>query len=422
MTMRRFYSYKAIVAAIVAGTLFGCGGGDDPQSSATEVRQATWYRAQNDMNERGVEAFAPDVKALTHQTLRQIVHVSVGGKAIRVKFSNLFGSTPLVIDKVHVAKTLGGDAIQVESDKALRFAGQQAITIAPGQESWSDDLAVSVEPRSTLVVSMHVAGTAELRTGHRFSRTTSYVAEGDQVSAARLIDPKPVLASFILTAVDVTREGKTPVIVAIGDSLTQGGSSTIDAFASYPEQLSDLLNASATPAAVVNSGIGGGRLVKDVFGPCGLCRLDRDVLQVSGATHAILLFGINDISWSQGYSRLINDSTQVYGADVFIATLKQAIEKAKAAGLKVYVGTVFPQNTLLTATFAGQAMRTAMNDFIRTQTLSDGVVDFDAVLRDPAEPLKLNARYDSGDGTHPNDSGYAIMAQEVKKIIGIPAL
>lgn len=412
--IRRF-----VVGAFIAGALAGCGGGDDAPSG---IHQATWYRAQNDMNERGVERFSPEVKSLSNQTLRQIVHVSVGGQGLRVKLSNLFGTSPLVVNKTHVAKALGGDALQPESDRALRFGGQETVTIAAGQEVWSDDLDVNVEPRSALVVSMHVAGAAELRTGHRFSRTTSYVAAGDQVSAARLQDPTTVLASFILTAVDVMRAERTPVLVAIGDSTTQGGSSTVDAFASYPEQLSDLLNAGANPVAVVNSGIGGGRLVKDVFGPCGLCRLDRDVLQVTGATHMVLLFGINDISWSQGYARLINDSSQIYGVDVFITTLRQAIEKAKTAGVKVYVGTVFPQNTLLTATFDGQAMRTAMNDFIRTQTLSDGIVDFDAALRDPSEPLKLNPMYDSGDGTHPNDSGYAIMAQEVARVIGTPRL
>jgi lysophospholipase L1-like esterase len=357
--------------------------------------------------------FPPQVApSFSAQTVRQVLRLSLGGDALRVKVSNLFGTAPLTITALRVAKSTGTSSIDASSDTGVTFGGQTSVTVPAGSELYSDTVALATTPLANLAISMYFAGAVTVRTIHPVARQTAYVIAGNQVSAGSLsgASADPTAPYYALTSVETLSSEATKVVVAFGDSHTDGMGSTPDAAKRFPNQLDDRLKAAGLRrTGVVNEGIGGNRWLNDFAGPNAASRLDRDLLNVPGVTHAIVLEGINDI----GFSVSPAPSQDVSATQIGTA-IANAVARVKSRGIKVIVGTLLPYKGADYYSAAGDAKRQALNDWIRGGgSGADAVVDFDRALQNPADPTTLNPAYDSGDHLHPNDTGYGVMAAAV---------
>lgn len=376
-------------------------------------RYASWAAPQQDYNEMPAPELlaagfpAPSPQTFDNQTVRQVVRLSAGGDGVRIKLSNLFGAGPVTFSGVRLAKSQGGWAIDPGSDTGVTFGGQNSLTLAAGAEQWSDEITLPLQTNTELAVSMFFAGSARVATSHSLGKRTNYLTSGNALSAATCTGAKTVQSYYWLAGVDVSGTHETNVIVAFGDSITDGEGSTADANLRYPDQLDELLQSSGTlgRVSVVNSGISANRWLRDGVGPNGAGRFKRDVLDVSGATHVVILLGINDL----GMGALI--PSQNATADRITAAMAGAIAGAKAKGLKVLVGTILPYDGFFACTDSGEAARQTVNAWIRANETIDAVVDFDLALRDPDNPTRFLALYDSGDHLHPNDTGYLELAR-----------
>ena len=407
---RRFFGH-ALAAALFSAALLGCGGGGDDQSDS--LYYASWTGAMSDATTALPIAPAAAPVTFTEQTVRHVVRISLPSeRAVRVKLSNLFGRRPLTFSAVRVAKSTGLGAIDTSSDAAVTFGGSSSVTLAVGEERFSDDIAINLPARSNLAITMYFAGTQVLQTVHGLGMQLAYLGAGNQVSAADI--PAAITTSFRnpyfgITAVESALTNTPKVVVAFGDSITDGFNSTVDAAKRYPNLLDDRLKAAGVNTSVVNAGISGNRWMFDGTGPHGNGRFTRDVLNVSGVTHTIILLGINDI----GLSSILAANGQSVSAEQLIASIGGAIAKAKAKNIKVLVGTLLPYKGASYYTVDGDVKRQAVNAWIRENKEIDGVVDFDLLMRSSDDPLAINPAFDSGDHLHPNDAGYAAMAGAV---------
>jgi lysophospholipase L1-like esterase len=356
-----------------------------------------------------------DTRTFENQTVRHIVHVSVGGRRVRVRLSNVFGAQPLVVGAVHVALRDSGAAIVPSSDRGLTFSDRPSITIPAGADALSDPVDLNVPTRGDLAVSIFVPQNTGPATFHASSEQTTYIAgPGDLSGAANLPGAATTLSRFWLSVVEVTPCEPLGAVVTVGDSITEGFGSTVDANHRWPDLLSARLNANRARLAVVNQGIGCGRLLHDFCGSSLASRFDRDVLAVTGVSHVVVLIGIVDI----GLPGLIGAPDQAVSADDLIAGYKQLIARGHAKGLTLIGATITPIGAS-TSTFPGfftpegEAKRQAVNQWIRTSGSFDGVIDFDVVVRDPANPAQMLPALNSGDGVHPNDAGYEAMANAI---------
>jgi lysophospholipase L1-like esterase len=351
-------------------------------------------------------------ESFDNQSVRQVVRLSLGGDAVRVKISNLFGKAPVTFSGVNLAKAgASASTIDPATDVALTFGGQPSITLAAGTESTSDAVTMTVAPLTTMAVTMHFAGPTPMPTVHWVARHTTYVAPGNQLSAPSMLAiAQDLRASYYgLAAVEASSTQPAKVIVAFGDSHTDGLGSTFDANKRYPDQLDDRVKtAGQSRTGIVNAGISGNRWVNDFTGPSGNSRFDRDVLGVTGVTGVILLEGINDIGFPVSVA-----PGQDVSAQQIIDAITAAAVKAKARGVRVYVGTLLPFKGSDNYNADGEAKRQAVNAWIRSSAAIDAVFDFDAAVRNPADTASLLPAFDSGDHLHPNDAGYAAMAAAV---------
>ena len=346
-----------------------------------------------------------------NQTLRQIVHTSVGGDRVRVRLST-FGAGALRIGSARVALRDAGASIVPGSDRPLTFGGQTSMTVPPGAVVVSDEVDFEVPPLSDLAVSLYVPGATGPATWHFVALQTSYVSPaGDFTDSILMPVQSTTQAWFWLAGVEVTASQQTNAIVVLGDSVTDGTRSTADANRRWPDRLSERIL--ATPGnhkmGVLNQGLSGNRLLHDGIGPNALARFDRDVLTQAGATHAIVLLGNNDIFFGQLFP------ADAVTADQIIQGHRVLIARARTAGLKIYGATLTPLQGAgpATAFAAVEEQRQAVNHWIRTSNEYDAVIDFDAITRDPAMPTRLLPALDSGDHLHPNDRGYAAMADAI---------
>ena len=359
-------------------------------------------------------AHAPPV-ALNNQTVRQIVRVSLGGSRFRIRLSNEFGESPLHLDAVHVALSGGDSTIQLGTDHALTFSGgEREVTIPEHAYVMSDPVDISVPNLGQLVVSIHVPGNEKILTEHFFAMQNAWVAPKDVTGSAVLPPTTTLTRRLLLSGVEVVPTArKTHVVVALGDSTTGGFGSTPNSDRRWPDRLAERLVAKKAPVAVINAGIGGNRLLHDFIGPNALSRFDRDVLSQSGVTHVIVLIGINDFGLPGGRKLPQEEVT----LEQMVTGFRQMIERAHQRGIKIIAGTLLPFSAIPERpgyySEASAAKREALNQWIRSSHEFDGVVDFDAVLRDPANPKNLLAAYDSGDHLDPNDDGYKAMADAV---------
>lgn len=359
---------------------------------------------------------APDTRAFRAQTLRQVLQPSLDGERVRVRFSNRFGKTPLRIAAASVALGTGTDAVSPASLRTLRFGGRASTTIAPGAEAWSDGVALKVEAGQSVAVSLYLDRTTPFATMYLMGAGGGWLAEGNAVMAPKLPKAAPLPMNHIVTGLDVLTTQPVRTVVAFGDSITAGGGES--GTGAYPDMLATRLRDSPQAAhevSVINAGIGGNRLLVDSIGPNGLSRFARDVLGQSGVTHAIVLLGTNDIGRA-AFGALPGVEVaphEVPTAERITDGLGQLVKQARAKGVKVLLGTVPPFGNTPYATEANEAMRESVNRWVRSRQDVEGVIDFDAVLRDPAAPRQLNPTFDSGDHLHPNRAGHAAMAAAI---------
>lgn len=406
---RRGWIVRALAPLALSGLMLSGLTGCTVFSGPPTDYVATWNASQQDRFEPVPLPGWPEPEPtlLQDQTLRQVIRTSLGGDGVRIKLSNRFGRAPVVFDAVHVARATAASSIDPTTERAVTHNGDARITLAPGAELWTDRVAIPVAAQGLLAVTMHARNGAAFGTQHTLARQTAYRVPGAQATATTFAYPEFIPSYHWLAAVDVVAQGRPPVLVAFGDSITDGYAATPDQSRRYPDRLDDRLKAAGMRMSVVNAGISGNRWLHDVIGPSGESRFVRDVLEVSGITHALVLLGINDI----GFARFVPD--QAVTADALITAMRTAIGKARARGVKVILGTLLPYQGARYFSAPGEAQRQAINAWIRTPGHADGIVDFDAALRDPARPTTLRPAYDSGDHLHPNDAGYAAMAQAV---------
>ena len=338
-----------------------------------------------------------------------VVHTSIGGRRARIQLSNTFGTTPLKVGAAHVALRDKESAILPGSDHALTFSGRASFTIPPGAEIISDPVDLDVPKLGDLVISVYVPGDVAAPTSHLTGLHATYISKtGDFTSAPSIADATNTLAWYWISSVDVLAPADTKLIVAYGDSITDGATSTPDTDSSWPSQLAQRLlgNKATAGVAIVNQGISGNRVLSDGAGVSALARFDRDVLAQPGVQWLIVMEGINDIGLG---ARLTG--TDAVTAEDLIAAQRQLIERAHMRGIKVMGATLTPFAGAAYYSDEGEAIRTALNEWIRTGKAYDAVIDFDAATRDPENPKQIRPTYNIRDHLHPNDAGYKAMAE-----------
>lgn len=355
---------------------------------------------------------------LEDATLRQVVRLSIGGNRVRVLLSNAFGTQPLVVDAAHIALAPAADSsrIAAASDRPLTFDGASEVTIPAGASYWSDPVDFAAAPRAVVAVTIHLPHAPVGQTGHPGSRSTSYVMAGNHVADADLPGAKTVVHWYQLAGIAVDAPAGARAIVTLGDSITDGHGATDNGNNRWPDQLADRLQASAATRqiGVLNHGIGGNHLLTDGLGPNALARFDRDVLAQPGVRYLIVLEGINDLGLLTRDAPATAEAHKALVAHM-IGAYRQIVLRARAAGIKVYGATVVPDGTspYYHPDALSEADRQAVNAFIRAPGNFDAVIDFDAAIRDPADPRRMLKQYDSGDGLHPSVAGYHAMAAAV---------
>ncbi|AOK15398.1 GDSL family lipase [Burkholderia cepacia] len=355
---------------------------------------------------------APDVAG---RTVRQIVYPTVTGRAARIRLSNVYGSAPLVVESASLARAGDGAALADGVPVAVRFGGRASVTLAPGQELESDPVGIDVATGRPYAVSLYMGARQRMTVWHRVSNQVNYVSgPGDHTKDAGAGAFRTRFTQFAwVTELAVETGSARASVAAIGDSITDGLRSSVNRNRRWPDALARRL-AESDAVGVVNLGISGNRLLSDsaCYGTSLQSRFERDALSRAGVKAAIVLIGINDINFAAMPPRAGLDCdhphTQVTAASL-IDGYRRLIDAAHRQGVKVFGATLTPAGLP-----AGrEAIRLEVNWWIRSGGGFDGVVDFDAVLRDPARPSVLQRRFDSGDGIHPSDAGYTAMADAV---------
>ena len=353
---------------------------------------------------------SPAFRGFNNQTVRMIVRTSIGGRRLRVQLSNAFGATPVVVGAAHIALRGKDSEIVPGTDRALGFSGKPGCTIGPGVVIFSDPVELTVPALSDLSVSLYFPGETGPPTTHSTGLHTTYISkEGDATAQPAMADATTSQSYYYLAAVDVQAPAAASLIVAFGDSITDGARSTPDTNHSWPALLAARLakNKATANLAVANLGIGGNRVLRDMTGASALARLDRDVLSQSGVQFLMVLEGINDIG------RGATVPGEEVTSEELIGAYKQIIERAHTHGIKVIGCTLTPYEGAAYARPEGETIREAVNAWIRTSGAYDAVVDFEAATRDPANPRRFRPDLDPGDHLHPNDAGYQAMADAV---------
>jgi lysophospholipase L1-like esterase len=346
-------------------------------------------------------------KTFENETVRQVVRLSAGGRQVRIRFTNEYGLVPLVIGAATIAHA-GADGAVNGAPVAITFSGASSVTIPRGAPFLSDPVDLPVNALDKVSISIFLPGSTGLCTCHPLATATSEVSPKGDFTRATFAPASTFINRAFISAVEaIPAQPSRGVVVAFGDSITDGYRSTPDGDKRWPDILAARLTARGPGWAVVNEAISGNRVLgfeREIFGDAALARFDRDVLSVPGLTHMIILEGVNDIGMG-GDKRPTPDQ--------MIAGYKQLIARAHDKGVKIYGGTIIPFKGAAYYTEAGETVRQAVNTWIRTSNAFDGVVDFDAVMRDPTDPLKMPVDLQSGDWLHPNDAGYTAMGAAV---------
>jgi len=357
----------------------------------------------------GQRGAAQPLPAFNNRTVRMIVRTTIGGRRARVWLSNAFGTANLNIGAAHLGVRNKDSEIVAGTDRALMFNGKPSVTIPPGAQMVSDPVDLNVPKLGDLAVSVYVSGDAGAVTTHALGLRTTYIAdqEGDLSAQPAIADATNSQSWYWLAGVDVMAPADAAAIVAFGDSITDGATSTADTNRSWPSVLAERLAANRATAniAIINHGISGNRILGDGAGVSALARFDRDVLSQAGVKWVMILEGINDI----GGGARGNPVTSY----ALIGAMRQMIERAHTHGIKVIGCTLTPFQGAGYYSDEGETIRETVNNWIRNSGSFDAVVDFDAATRDPANPKQFLAKYNISDHLHPNDAGYKAMADAV---------
>ncbi len=381
------------------------------QTAAPDRWIATWAASQFAAPPRPPADSVDRIPTIANRTIREIVRVSAGGSRVRIRLSNQGGDRPLVVGSVHVALRTSGAAIDPSTDRPITFNGRPSVIIRAGSYMVSDAVTLAIPALADVAISLFVADTTRLSTRHALGLQTNYVSAPGDFAGAASVAPDTTLQFWpFLAGVDVVNPSVTGVIVAIGNSITDGARSTPDSNSRWPDVLARRLLTSKEPRkAVVNAGISGNRVLSPGAGPSALERFDRDVLMQPGVTHVIVLEGINDISGGTGAANPRNEIS----VEELIAGHKQLIDRAHERGLVIFGATLTPTGGLRGVTPERMARRDAVNAWIRTSRAYDGVIDFDKATRDPSDTTRFLPAYDSGDHLHPSDAGYKAMGNAI---------
>lgn len=354
--------------------------------------------------------------AFNNITLRMNGRLSLGGKVLRVRLSNAHGTKPLRIGEAHVGLRAGGPAIVQGSDRVLTFGGEPSAVIPTGSLLISDPVELDAPALGDIAVTVHLPDDLQPSFGitGRYARLTNYISPLGNFAAEQVMPVGKITDDwYIVSGIDVLADSGAGAVVALGDSLTDGNISTHDIYANWPSQLARRLAArqGGRPMAVMNQGLGGNRILHDIRGDSGLRRFDRDVLAQAGVTHVIVLLGTNDLRnrWAK--------PEEEANAPALIAGLKQFAVRAHARGIRIFGGTITPfeNETFLPGAWnpAREAVRQAVNAWIRTGEAFDSIIDFDAAVRDPERPTSMLPLYDCGDHLHQSDLGYNHMGDVI---------
>ena len=421
---------QCALAGLMALGLSACGGGgDDPPAKAWQTSWATAPTGPASLS--NTELFLPLI-TLDNQTVRLIVRSNVAGSQIRIRLSNEIGDAPaaLEIGAAHVAVRDKGSSIVSGTDRTLTFGGKRDVVIPAKGMVYSDPVDLNVAAMSDLAISLYLPKKTVVQSAHFVTRQNSYLNPGNESAAVALSAAVPTSSWFVATGLDVM-SSKPMTLVAYGDSITDGfGDSSMRTDAptpwpSWPSRLADRVAAASNLAglSVVNAGISGNRLMSDapnlgnsdaalraraVYGPKGVSRFQRDVVEQRGASCVVILQGINDIGIGAMEGKPVT-SAQI------TAAYQQMIAQARGAGMKAIGATLLPFAGYAAPYYSADnnAIRESVNQWIRTSGAYDAVIDFDAIVRDPGNPLQMQAQYDSGDHLHPNDVGYKAMADGI---------
>jgi lysophospholipase L1-like esterase len=393
--MRTSVGVVAALAVLAAG-LVAPGAG-----AAPVLRVATWGPSMT--------VGGPD---FADETIRMVVHTSVGGSSVRIRLSNQRSTTPLAVGEVDVAERAGQATAVAGSRHAVTFSHSGTVTIAAGGEVVSDPVEMSVAADTSLLVSLYLPQATSSSTWHSDAFDTSYLSRPGN-HAVDVDDGNYVTATtswYYLSGLDVVSPAARGSVVAFGDSITDGYNTPIGAYATWPQDLARRLGGSQ-PLGVVDAGIGGNRVLTDVpniwQGVSAVTRFRHDALAEPGVRDVILLEGINDIGNNAG------PGGAPLTAQALIDGYRDLVEQAHTAGVRIIGATMLPCRGSSNYSDSGEAIRQAANAWIRTSGAFDGVIDFDHVMQDPSDPTVLNPAFDSGDHLHPNAAGMQAMANSI---------
>jgi len=360
------------------------------------------------------------IRSFNNQTLRMVVNTSIPGRTVRVELANTFGKGRLKIGAAHIAlrdtRATKDAAILPISDRALTFSGNTSAIIPAGAVILSDPIDLAVPAVGDLVISLFLPEDSGLPTQHANGLHTTYISGAGNFTAQTTFSPERTSTSwYFLSGVHVLAPTDTGAIIAFGDSITDGSTSTVDTNSSWPSALARRFHAAGIKnVAVINEGIGGNRVVRDGTGANALARFDRDVLAQPGVKYVVVMEGINDIG--QG-TRDGAAPDAAITAEELIAAYKQLAARAHERGIKIIAATLTPYEGAAYYSATGETMRSTVNNWIRTSGVYDAYFDFDAITRDPANPKHIRSEFNIRDNLHPNDTGYAAMADSIDLVL-----
>lgn len=403
-----FLNINRLVGLVFAGIIFDF----TLNTRAVETQHwvGTWGCGIQLVEQRNL----PPPPGLTSNTLRQIVRSSIGGKQLRVHFSNIFGNSEVEIRSVHLAlnpSAMTSSGINPATDTALKFDGAESVVIPTGKDIWSDTIAFDLPPMTNLAVTIFFGKTATDITGHPSSRCASYLMTGNAVTATNMDAAIKTEHWYNIEDIDVMADEDAASVVTFGDSITDGRGSTTGGNNRWPDILAQRLatNAPTAHVGIINTGIGGNAIFGGL-GPAGIKRFDRDALEKSGVKWIIIFESVNDIGSARG-PRAATLATNL------IAAFGQFAEKAHAKKIRIYGATITPFGGSGYFSPEHEIIRQEVNTWIRTNSVFDGLIDFDAAVRDPVTLTNFQAAFHPGlnanDWLHLNPAGYRAMGDAI---------
>lgn len=352
----------------------------------------------------------PPAPGLSNNSIREIVRVSIGGKSIRVKFSNEHSKSPVTLKSVKIAASTGNGNIDNASLRELKFNGQSEYTMQPGAVLVSDAIKFDLKPRMDVAITLYFGNTSETVTGHPGSRTTSYIIQGNDKNVTDFSNAVKTDHWYIISGIDVVSPKKAGAVAIIGNSITDGRGSGTNLQNRWPDIFSERLlkNKSSKNVGVLNLGIGGNCVLRGGLGPTALRRYDKDVLGQSGVKWVVIFEGVNDLGGMPDIEDVANKK-----ADDLINAYKEMINKAHEKGLKVYGATIMPFKKNGYYKPYREMARNKVNEWIRTGGFFDAVIDFDKVIRDPADTACMIESLQDNDYLHPNQAGHRKTGESV---------